>query len=417
MRKTFGLLILGWTLSALPASAVLCTIDDVPAATLLLPYFEVDLTDPNGLTTLFSINNSAPTAVLAHVVVWSDLSVPVIDFNVYLTGYDVQTINLRDILTSGQIPATASAGQDPTGMISPQGCCGQDINIASCNGQLPPPPLPFFLIDSLRRSLTGVSAPHLMNRCAGLNYGDNHARGYVTVDTVNSCAFLFPGDPGYFIAGGVGVATTQNVLLGDYFYVDSQQNFAASETLVHIEAEIPPTPPIPPILQSGDYTFYGRYVGWTAADHREPLATNFFARYADGGLFTDGTDLLVWRDSKMVQNAFNCNLSPSWFPLQQDDILVFDEQEQCDRPGTLPFPAETQRVHVNGPDLPTPFSFGWMFLDLNQSLGASPNPPADPLAAQAWVTTLLTASGRFTTGHDAFQFDSACQAVHATVCP
>ena len=28
------------------ASAVICTIDDVPAATLLLPYFEVDLGNP-----------------------------------------------------------------------------------------------------------------------------------------------------------------------------------------------------------------------------------------------------------------------------------------------------------------------------------------------------------------------------------
>jgi len=33
--------------------------------------------------------------VLAHVAIWSDLAVPVFNFNVYLTGYDVQTINLR----------------------------------------------------------------------------------------------------------------------------------------------------------------------------------------------------------------------------------------------------------------------------------------------------------------------------------
>jgi len=80
---------------------------------LLLPYFDVDLSNPNGETTLFSVNNASATAVLAHVVVWSDLSVPVLDFNIYLTGYDVQTVNLRDILVSGIIPRTASAGQDP----------------------------------------------------------------------------------------------------------------------------------------------------------------------------------------------------------------------------------------------------------------------------------------------------------------
>src|SRR6185369_1389066 len=100
------------------AFAVICTVDDVPAATLLLPYFEVNLSDSNGQTTLFSINNASATAVLAHVVVWSDLSVPVLDFNVYLTGYDVQSINMRDIL-AGALPQTASAGQDPTDTISP----------------------------------------------------------------------------------------------------------------------------------------------------------------------------------------------------------------------------------------------------------------------------------------------------------
>ena len=45
-----------------------------------------------------SINNASATAVLAHVTVWSDWSVPVLDFDVYLTGYDVQTINLREVL-------------------------------------------------------------------------------------------------------------------------------------------------------------------------------------------------------------------------------------------------------------------------------------------------------------------------------
>ena len=105
-----------------------CDIKVGPAATLLLPYFEVDLDDPNGLTTLFSVNNASSTEQIAHFVVWSDLSVPVLDFNVYLTGYDVQTINLRDIIANGRLPQTASDGQDPTDTISPQGDFSQDIN-------------------------------------------------------------------------------------------------------------------------------------------------------------------------------------------------------------------------------------------------------------------------------------------------
>ena len=54
-----------------PAAAAICTVDAVPAATLLLPYFEVDLANPSGTQTLFSINNASATAVLVHVVIWS----------------------------------------------------------------------------------------------------------------------------------------------------------------------------------------------------------------------------------------------------------------------------------------------------------------------------------------------------------
>ena len=98
MRNCAIVLLLAGLLASAPARAVICTVDEVPAATLLLPYFEVDLGEPVGPRTLFSVNNASATAVLAHVVVWSDLSVPVLDFNIYLTGYDVQTINLRDVL-------------------------------------------------------------------------------------------------------------------------------------------------------------------------------------------------------------------------------------------------------------------------------------------------------------------------------
>ena len=79
------LAMVGW---AGPAGAVIGTIDNVPAATLLLPYFEVDLGNVNGVNTLLSINNASAAAVLVHVVVYADLSVPTANFNLYLTGYD-----------------------------------------------------------------------------------------------------------------------------------------------------------------------------------------------------------------------------------------------------------------------------------------------------------------------------------------
>jgi hypothetical protein len=352
------------------ASAVICTIDAVPAATLLLPYFEVDLANATGQTTLFSVNNASATAVLAHVVVWSDLSVPVLDFNIYLTGYDVQTVNLRDVLT-GTLPRTASAGQDPTDTISPQGDFSQDINFASCSGLLPAPVLPASFVQHLQQSLTGLSSSVLGNRCAGRAFGDNIARGYVTIDTVNNCTLRFPGDPGYFGPGGTGDATNQNVLWGDYFYVNSAQNFADGNTLVHIEASATN----PETSVSGQYTFYGRYdnPAFSAADNREPLATNFAVRYINGGTFSGGTDIIVWRDSKVNQAPFTCPAQtgrPAWFPLGQEAIVIFDEQEQPQvpqsfpvspqpqNPGLVPFPAESQSTHVGGAALPVPFNFG-----------------------------------------------------------
>ena len=425
MKKTalclalLGLLALGGQ-----ALAVICTIDEVPAATLLLPYFDVDLGNPNGETTLFSINNASATAVLAHIVVWSDLSVPVLDFNIYLTGYDVQTINLGDILRNGVLPRTASAGQDPGDTISPKGQFSQDINFASCQGLLPPPNLPSNFVSHLQLSLTGQASPVLGNRCAGRNLGDNIARGYITVDTVNSCTLLFPGDPGYFGAGGTGIATNQNVLWGDYFYVNPGANFADGNPLVHIEASATN----PQTSTSGQYTFYGRYDGFTAADNREPLSTSFAVRYLNGGVFSGGTDLIVWRDSKVNQTAFTCPAQqgrPSWYPLGQEGIVIFDEQEQPQVPqtfpvspqppqsGIIPFPAEAQSTHVGGADFPVPFDFGWLYLDLNTTVAAAGSvPPEDPAAAQAWVTARMTAQGRFSVGFDAVQLDSACAASH-----
>jgi hypothetical protein len=417
MKKTaLCLVLLGLLAWAGQASAVICTIDDVPAATLLLPYFEVDLGNTAGVTTLFSINNASATAVLAHVVVWSDLSVPVLDFNVYLTGYDVVTVNMRDVL-NGVLPRTASAGQDPGDTISNKGDFSQDINFASCSDQLPIGNAGADLAASWQNALTGTFAAHL-GGCAGLNIGDDIARGYVTVDTVNNCTLRFPGDPGYFGPGGTGDVTNQNVLWGDYFYVNSDQNFAQGETLVHIEADALN----PETSVAGQYTFYGRYVAWTAADNREPLSTQFATRFINGGPFSGGTDLLVWRDSKVDQQAFTCGRLPSWYPMGQEGIVIFDEMENPNRPPgcqispcttteSAPFPAEAQRVEVGGSDFPVPFDFGWLYLDLNFDSG-NPNPTEDPLAQQAWVTSVMEADGRYGVGYDAIQLDSACNAAH-----
>jgi hypothetical protein len=418
-----GLLLL-WGGASRPASAVICTVDQVPGATLLLPYFEVDLGNPNGLTTLFAINNSSSGAVLTHVVVWSDLSVPVLEFNVYLTGYDVQTINMRDVLVYGNLPQTASAGQDQSDTISPKGNFSQDVDFASCQGVLPPPPLPPSFTQHLQLALTGKASPVLQNQCAGQNLGDGLARGYVTVDTVNNCTLRIPGDIGYFGPSGTGDVTDQNVLWGNWYIVDVPQNYVIGSTMVSIEADAGNAA----TSSSGHYTFYGRYDGWSAADHREPLASNFAAQFFSGGvLFPAGSHMIVWRDPKGAQGPFPCpaavGVTPQWYPLGMEGVVVFDESEHaavpqsfpfCPAPPSVfnPFPAATQAVTVGGASLPVPFQFGWMYLDLNVSATYNPAPPFDKAASQAYVISAHLANGHGV-AVEAYRLDSACSPNHS----
>lgn len=56
--------------AAIPA---IPTITNTPAATLLLPYFDVDLDNPNGVTPTFTVNIVSASAGLAHVVVRSHI--------------------------------------------------------------------------------------------------------------------------------------------------------------------------------------------------------------------------------------------------------------------------------------------------------------------------------------------------------
>src|SRR5512140_1007391 len=105
-----------------------CDIAVTPAATLLLPYFEVAYQQPSNtaVNTLFAITNTSSQPQIAHVTLWTDWSFPVLDFNIFLTGYDVQTINLYDIISRGVIPATGIS-------VSPQGSLSDDNETGNPN--------------------------------------------------------------------------------------------------------------------------------------------------------------------------------------------------------------------------------------------------------------------------------------------
>ena len=126
--------------------AVTCAYDNVPAATLLVPYCKVSLNGatgafpiPTGGTdTLVSIVNVSTPGVIAHVTVWNKYSKAVIDFNLPLTGKDVVSFSMRDIMNgrlspnfpqcdlnlprrrrSGEVPAAKTYPVDPCGLKNP----------------------------------------------------------------------------------------------------------------------------------------------------------------------------------------------------------------------------------------------------------------------------------------------------------
>src|SRR6266508_6263572 len=93
-----------------------CDIAVQPAATLLLPWFEVDFKSPQttATQTLFTVQNVSPLPQIAHVVIWTDWAFPALDFNIFLTGYDVQGINMYDIFARATIAPGATPGTGGT---------------------------------------------------------------------------------------------------------------------------------------------------------------------------------------------------------------------------------------------------------------------------------------------------------------
>jgi hypothetical protein len=399
--RHFVLFLFGALVAAAPSSAGVlegnCRLANQPAATMLIPYFEVDLGNPAGQTTLFSVNNASARSTLARVVLWTDWGVPSLAFDVYLTGYDVQTLNLRDLF-AGKLPQTEPEASN-SGQLSEPGTLFAGCGNTGATGVSPQ--LGSTDMTWLRAAHTGQ--PVASGQCAGsAAAGTNVATGYITVDAVNRCSpptvgtlVNTPANGTYFATGGTGLASDANVLWGDYTYINSERNTSDGQTAVAIVAD-------PDVLNGGGtYTFYGRYVGFDGRDNRVPLSSLYYARYVDGGAFSGGTDLVVWRDNRRATVApSSCGASPDWSPLGEMQLVIFDEEENPrEISGSNAFPLTTQKVHVGGASLPVAQPFGWLMLDLWHR---------DSTHAQAWVSVIMSAEGRFSTGNEALRVDDLC---------
>ncbi len=445
-----------------------CDIGTAPAATLLLPYFDVDIKDSQSIahTTLFAITNVSNLPQIAHVTVWTDWSFPVLDFNIFLTGYDVQSINLYDILNRGiiappsgtsattTVPANPTAGSQAAcsgyegdvcapGALVPANNASTNPNINSFTGCTNlPGAIPPTLLSCVQSALTtGVyTCGCTSSQIVGGTHSD--AIGYITVDVNANCNTSLPNQATYFTTN----ILFDNVLIGDYEQVNPNSatgNYAGGNPMVAIRA-VPEGGAVgssalmaPPTNLPN--TFYDRYEGTgvgahalARADRRQPLPSLFAARYIQGGTAAFNTSYEIWREGITQGACSGTQAASSNSALAISEIVRFDEHENATTvsPTTVISPApnitlslpETSSTPTSAslfPAMPSAAGdvSGWMYLNLHNggtdtsTLDYSRDgvAPAGPnRASQNWVSVDMYAEGRYEALFDAAWLGNGC---------
>jgi hypothetical protein len=400
------------------AVAVTCTSDQRPAATLLVPYFQVSIdadgnvfgTGQGARDTLVTIMNASSAPMIAHVNVYDRYSVLQLDFNVALTGYDVQAMRISDII-SGFLPNTLNFDGDDA--------CQRNANAdvyPSSNGFLRVRPLAPATGQDNTQATTDYEAhynlgdliPNLQFNC-GTGDLDPLAIGYIMIDHANYCNLSDPTDPNYFYNDAIGM---ENNLWGEIIFTSGEGLPTYGISTVNMETD---TTFGDAALLDPDVTvrtFYARYWSpfldsppnacpncnqvnavndllvtspWNVGfgDQREPLGLNWAVRWFDLGLSLT-TNFQVWRSSPSAPAALlqSCDIEEPTVTL-----VFFDEDENTTTQGTCPspctnptfnFPYETQQRNVLAFSRPGGAVAGWVDMSfVNNSEG--------DVLDQAWV--------------------------------
>jgi hypothetical protein len=201
-----------------------CDIGVYPAATLLLPYFEVE-TAVRATDTFFTVTN------VSNVL--------------FLTGYDVQSISMYDVIANGIVAPGASPGTSSKvapGALSAANGANPNLSLGGCD-QLPGV-IPQVTRASVQNALTtGIYlTPGFGSGCGSTPVGSpaathttsTTAAGYVTIDVTSRCSATDPADPAYYVSE----ILFDNVLTGDYEILNKAvgRNYAGGSPLVHIRA-------------------------------------------------------------------------------------------------------------------------------------------------------------------------------------
>jgi hypothetical protein len=413
---------------ATSASAITCTIDQRPAATLLVPYFEATFAPDgtplgagaNARDTLVTICNASAAPMLAHVNVFNERTELVLDFNIALTGFDCQSMSMARVLqgflpatpiTTTHVAATADACQRnaSAGVYSPPTVTGEYLRIRPVDTATPldntlattlyPQPawpvgsdFAFGVLDSLDETDDTVA-------CGGVDRTiTNPIRGYVVIDHANYCNLSNPNDPNYYLRDAIGM---ENNLFGEVIFTSGSGIPTMGGSTVNIEAD--------PSL-AGDATssprvrtFYARYVTtdvlcspgncsqfstnpWNQGigDQREPLGLKYAARWFDTAGVTSNFN--VWRASSGSLTDLLGNDCTDIEPVV--NLTFFDEDENTVTSGVCPSPCrqpqfnfelETQRRNITSFQHPA-HAAGWVSMSF-----FNPGAPNGGRLDQAWV--------------------------------
>jgi hypothetical protein len=408
MKKTI-ILALAVALVGGVAYANFCARDIVPSASLLVPYIVVSadangVPDPSGYTTLTVVTNVSSAKQLIHVTVWSANSSAVVDFDEVLSGYDVWSINWRDLVTGAF--QNFDTGSPSTGFWSGTvGDIGSPFGPSTNNGGVPantlndpqdtdytPPAntscgFPWgdlstyagLIVSKLQAPLVSwIPQDTNCDTDAEINFngwlstvGVSPLFFYATIDTVTACNGFFPNSVDYWNANGnLGYNTENNVLTGYDYYLNFANNFSESLPAVGLEAS----------SIWGGVGFYTKYRVATGAnvtqDDREPLGTAYAFNYFNAGGVT--TNVGVWKNYHEFDttdgNVLAC-MPYLYYAWDENENAKSRTVTTCPsglcfgNPEPNVFPFETQSVPVTSTNFTGLMSGnGWMLLVFEPSI-------------------------------------------------
>jgi hypothetical protein len=423
MNAATVLLILAATFPPLSSPATTnnddsCDVGHYPAATLLLPYFEVDLDSRagDGETTIFTVTNVGAQPQAARVTLWTGWAYPIISFNLYLTGYDVQSINLYDVIRRGQLAPDTNIGSttSPIGELSET--TNPRLEEDTCTTSSLPRVLPQVILSRMQSAFTTGKVPQLGSAPACNAAGEVHrnAAGYLTIDVVGVCTGTMPTEPSYF----THEIRYDNVLMGDYVQVNGNEDFAQGNPMVHIRA-IPEGGTLATRRKTNlAHTFYSRLqpaVNQTS-DARQPLPSTFAARWISGGATGFETFFKIWREAPNAPDA-GCAFYPR-NALLAYEVVRFDEEENPETfsPDIVVLPIAFDPTLPNSsltdvtdeslyPTNTQDAVAGWMYMNLSSTATAK------PFATQNWITISMRAEDRFSADFDASALGNGCSPI------